>query len=69
MIDFMEGEIIATQATVVHVGECFKGRTWGGRGRSEGYRHIERRGANRQKYVESIGAMSKPQVLRLRLSR
>jgi hypothetical protein len=27
MVDFMEGEIIATQPTVVHLGECFKGRT------------------------------------------
>jgi hypothetical protein len=69
MVGFMEGDDYSDAATVVHLGECFKGRTWGGRGSSEGYRHIERRGANRQKYVESIGAMSKPQVLRLRLSR
>jgi hypothetical protein len=26
MVDFMEGEIIATPATVVHLRECFKGR-------------------------------------------
>jgi hypothetical protein len=35
MVDFMEGEIIAAQPTVVHLGECFKGRT-AGFGRVEG---------------------------------
>ena len=29
MIDFMEGDDYSDAATVVHLGECFKGRTTG----------------------------------------